>query len=165
MIPKIETERCVLRGMTGADFDRFADIWAQPEVYRFISATARTRTESWAAMLRYAGSWPLLGYGQWVIVERESGLMLGHPGFMLAMRGLGADFDAAPECAWVLAREAQGRGIGPEVVRAVHSWADTTGLGRSHVIIEAAHAGSIAVGARWATAASARRTMAARRWS
>ena len=49
--------------MIGAAFDRFAEIWAQPEIYRFISGTARTRAESWAATLRYAGSWPLLGYG------------------------------------------------------------------------------------------------------
>jgi RimJ/RimL family protein N-acetyltransferase len=146
MVPEIGTERLLLRGFALGDFERYAQIWAEPEVVRFIGGEPRDRAESWARFLKIAGSWPLLGYGQWAVVAREGGRLLGQVGFMQSMRGLGEDFDAAPECGWVLAGEGQGRGFGPEAVAAAHRWFDGQDFGgRSHAVIEKGHGASLRV--------------------
>ncbi|WP_127900414.1 GNAT family N-acetyltransferase [Solirhodobacter olei] len=144
MVPGIETERLALRGFELADFDRYAEIYTEPEVMHFLGGTPRSREESWGRFLKIAGSWPLLGYGQWAVTLRGSDRMLGQVGFMMALRGIGADFDAAPECGWVFAREAQGQGYGAEAVAAAHRWFDGQGFGgRSHVMIDVRHDASL----------------------
>lgn len=146
MIPVIETERLVLRGMVKADFSAFAAIWREPEVVRFIGNKPRPLAESWTVFLKVAGNWAIEGYGQWAITRREDGAFLGQTGFFTGMRGIGADFDAAPEAGWVLTASAQGRGYGREAVTAAHRWFDAQPFGgRSHAMIELGHAASFAI--------------------
>jgi RimJ/RimL family protein N-acetyltransferase len=146
MIPQIESERLVLRGMCRDDFPRFAEIWREPSVVRYIGNKPRSDSESWGAFLRIAGSWALEGFGQWAIVRKADGQLVGQTGFFNAMRGLGEDFDAAPEAGWVIATAAQGKGYGPEAVRAAHRWYDFQSFaGRSNCMIEVGHAASFRI--------------------
>ncbi len=146
MVPGIGTERLVLRNMQREDFPDFAAVWQEPEVVRYIGGKPRTEAESWAVFLRIAGSWAMEGFGQWAITRRSDGAYLGQTGFFTGMRGLGADFDAAPEAGWVLSAAAHGQGYGREAVTAAHRWFDAQAFGgRSHVMIEIGHEASFAV--------------------
>lgn len=149
MAPYIETERLILREMRRDDFAAFAAIWREPEVVRFIGAEARSEAESWSAFLKNAGSWAIERFGQWAIVRKSDGVFCGQAGFFRAMRGLGADFDAAPEAGWVLGAEFHGQGYGREAVTAAHMWFDAQPFGgKSHAIIEAGHAVSFGLAMR-----------------
>lgn len=149
MVPLVETERLILRGMTRQDFPALAAIWQEPEVVRFIGGKPRAVAESWATFLRIAGSWAIEGFGQWGIFRRADGAFLGQAGFFTAMRGLGADFDDAPEAGWVLTASVHGQGYGRESVAAAHRWFDAQSFGgRSRAMIEVGHAASLAVARR-----------------
>jgi RimJ/RimL family protein N-acetyltransferase len=119
----IETERLILRPPTLDDFEPMARMGLDPSVYRFIGRAPATREETWHRLLRFAGHWPLFGYGLFSVVEKGGGF-LGYVGLARYERGIGSDFDADPEAGWVLAGEAQGRGIGAEAARAAHDWFD-----------------------------------------
>ncbi|MFZ1725668.1 MAG: GNAT family N-acetyltransferase [Albidovulum sp.] len=140
MIPRIITDRLILRGMERADFPAFALIWREPEVVRFIGGAARSESESWGRFLSIAGHWMIEGYGQWAITRRSDGIFLGQTGFFKALRGVGADFDAAPEAGWVIGTAFHGQGYGREAVIAAHQWFDVQEFGgRSHVMISDGH--------------------------
>lgn len=148
MIPVIRTERLILRAMTMQDFPRFAEIWREPEVVRFIGAP-RSDAESWGTFLRIAGSWALQGFGQWGIERAVDGALIGQVGFFRGMRGFGADFDDALECGWVLTTAAQGQGFGPEAAAAAHGWLDAQAIsGKTVAIIEVGHGASLRVAER-----------------
>lgn len=150
MVPMIETERLILRGMERADFPAIAEIWREPEVVRFIGGKPRSDSESWGAFLRNAGSWVLEGIGQWGVYRKSDAALLGCTGFFHARRGLGPDFDDVPEAGWVLSTAAQGQGYGPEAVAAAHGWFDTQPFGGSSgVMIDPAHQVSLALAAKF----------------
>lgn len=141
-VPVVETARLHLRGFVLADFPRYAALWADPAMVRHILPAPRGKTESWRAFQGIAGSWALCGIGQWAICLRDSGAVIGHCGFFFGHRGMGADFDALPECGWVLAPEVWGRGYGREAVTAAQGWFDAARPGPSVAMIEDGHRGS-----------------------
>ena len=147
-VPTINTARATLRAMRASDFDRFAEIWAKPEVVRYIGADPRSRDVSWNAFLRNAGHWQVTGFGQWAVEDHTSAAMVGQVGFFYGARGLGADFDAMPEAGWVLAPEAQGKGLGTEVVCAAHDWFDRVITGPLGCMIHPEHAVSLHLAGR-----------------
>lgn len=149
MVPVIETERLVLRGMVRDDFPALAAIWREPEVVRFIGGKPRPVSESWAVFLRIAGSWVIEGFGQWAIIRKADGAFLGQTGFFTGMRGLGPDFDDAPEAGWVLTAAVHGQAYGREAVTAAHRWFDAQPFGgRSRAMIEVGHTASFAIAGR-----------------
>jgi RimJ/RimL family protein N-acetyltransferase len=139
MIPRLVTDRLVLRGMEPADFPAFARLWARPEVTRAILPEPRDETASWRAFLMNAGSWALSGIGQWAV--EHQGVFIGQIGFFDAKRGLGAEFDAAPECGWVIDPAYQGQGLATEAAVAAHGWFDA-GHKESRVLIAVGHVAS-----------------------
>lgn len=149
MVPVIETERLRLRGMVREDFPAFAALWQEPEVVRYIGAKPRSENESWTVFLKIAGNWVIEGFGQWAITRKADGAFLGQTGFFTGRRGIGEDFDAAPETGWVLTTQAHGLGFGREAVSAAHRWFDAQPFGgRSHAMIEIGHAASFAIAER-----------------
>ena len=142
-VPTINTARATLRAMRPSDFDRFAEIWAMPEVVRFVGGASRSRDESWNAFLCNAGHWQVTGFGQWGVEDHASKAMVGQVGFFYGARGLGADFDAIPEAGWVLTPDVQGKGLGREVVQAAHDWFDRVITGPLACMIHPEHAVSL----------------------
>lgn len=144
MIPILETARLRLRPHRAEDFDSLAALWADPAVTRHIGGRPFSREESWARMLRYAGLWRLLGHGYWAVEERTSGQFLGDVGFADFRRAMDPPPPAMPEIGWVLAPQAQGRGVATEAASAALTW-----LGRdSFCIIAPDHAASLRVAAK-----------------
>ena len=134
-IPSIETERTILRAHRPGDFDAYTEMWAAPEVTRFIGGYARTRDESWIRFLRHAGTWAMLGYGFWAIEDKASGRFIGEAGYHQIFRNMTPSIDGFPECGWALAPDMQGRGLATEIVTAVVAWGDRTLGGQRQVCI------------------------------
>ena len=122
--PVLHTERLVLRGHTLADFAECATMWGDPQVTRFIGGKPSTEEETWGRMLRYGGLWPLLGYGYWMVRERETGRYVGDVGIANFHRDIVPALGDVPEAGWVLAPWSHGRGFATEAVRAVLAWRD-----------------------------------------
>lgn len=121
MIPVIETERLRLRGHVAADLDASAAMWADPAVVRFISGKPSTREESWGRMLRYPGSWALLGHGFWLIEDKITGAFVGEGGFGSFEREIEPLIDA-PEQGWAFVPTVHGKGYALEAMSAALDW-------------------------------------------
>jgi len=123
--PTLETDRLRLRAYRRDDFGALHAMWADPVVMRHVLGRASTEEESWARLLRYAGLWPLLGYGYWAVEERGSRSFVGDVGFADFHRAMTPSLGDAPEAGWVLASWAYGRGYATEAVRAALAWSDS----------------------------------------
>jgi len=123
--PTLTTDRLRLRAHRREDFERYAAMWAHPDVVARITGVPATRHESWLRLMRAMGMWSMLGYGYWVVESREDQTFLGELGLADFLREITPSIAGIPEAGWVLAPDAQGKGIATEAMRAVMSWADT----------------------------------------
>jgi len=147
--PALDTARLTLRAHTAADFDDVLAMWSDAAVTRHVGGRPATEEEAWARVLRYAGLWPLLGFGYWVVRERASGRFVGEVGLADFRRDLSPPLGDAPEAGWVLATWAHGRGFATEAVTAALAWADAALPSRRRVcIIAPENAPSIRVAER-----------------
>jgi RimJ/RimL family protein N-acetyltransferase len=146
-IPEIDAPRLLLRGHTVADFAESAAMWADPEVTRYIGGRPSTEEEAWARLLRYAGSWALLGFGYWLIREKGSGRFVGEVGFADFRRQMAPSLGEAPEIGWVLSPSVHGKGYATEAAQAVIAWGERSfGVGvRTACIIDPANVASLRV--------------------
>ena len=159
LAPVLTTERLVLRGHTVADLERSAAMWCEPLVYRHISGKPATREEAWSRLLRYAGLWAHLGFGYWLVEERDTGRFVGEVGFANFHREVEPSLGDALEVGWVLHPSAHGRGLATEAVRHAFGWADRQlGPRRSVCLIAPANAGSLRVAEKCGFAEFARTT-------
>ncbi|WP_369789123.1 GNAT family N-acetyltransferase [Rouxiella sp. WC2420] len=123
--PQIETSRLILRGHVIDDFNTIADLWADPEMVRFIGGVPSSREASWTRLLRYVGHWQLMGFGYWVIIHKDSGQFVGEIGFADFQREMQPSMDNKAEMGWVLSPKFHGKGYASEAAMAVLDWADT----------------------------------------
>jgi RimJ/RimL family protein N-acetyltransferase len=122
--PHLLTERLDLRLPVAADVATMAAIVAHAETGRYLGAGRTDAAEHFARFSRNAGSWLLYGYGGFMVRERGSGEVIGNCGVFHSLRGLGEDFDDAPEAGWILRHDQVGRGIGHEAMSAALEWFD-----------------------------------------
>jgi RimJ/RimL family protein N-acetyltransferase len=123
-IPILETERLKLRGHGLNDFIHSAALWADPKVTQYIGGKPFTKEESWTRLLRYVGHWSLLGYGYWVVEEKETREFVGEVGFADYQRDLEPSLNGIPEIGWALVSQAHGKGYATEAVFAATAWGD-----------------------------------------
>jgi RimJ/RimL family protein N-acetyltransferase len=152
-IPTINTQRLTLRGYSSQDFDRFAEIWAMPDVVRHIGGQPWSRAVAWSSFLRNAGQWQITGFGQWAVEDRANTRLIGQAGFFHGSRELGEDFDGCPEAGWVLAPDAQNKGFGFEAANAAHDWFDRVITGPLVCILSPENEASLKVAQRLGYAA------------
>ncbi|WP_395647168.1 GNAT family N-acetyltransferase [Terricaulis sp.] len=141
--PTLETARLILRPPTQADFDGFAGMAAEAETMRFIGGLA-PRDGAWRAMASLTGSWVLLGYSMFSVIEKASGRWIGRLGPWRPGGEQGSW--PGPEVGWALNAAAQGKGYAREGATAAIDWAFDA-LGWDHVIhcIDKRNAPSIAL--------------------
>ena len=124
--PHIQTERLLLRPPTQEDFPAFADMMADADHVRFIGGV-QLRSPAWRSWAALAGSWSLLGFGMFSVIERDSGQWVGRVGPWVPEGWPGN------EVGWSLSRAATGKGYGVEAASAALDWAFDT-LGWTDVI-------------------------------
>ena len=127
-IPRLTTERLLLRGFESHDLDAYATMMADPEVTRFLGAGAPvTREEAWRHIALFLGHWALRGFGLWAVEERATGRLVGRIGCIEPEGWPGF------ELAYTLGRPFWGRGYAREGGRAALAFARET-LGREQII-------------------------------
>ena len=128
MIPKLQTDRLLLRGLQPNDLDAYAAMYADAEVMRYLEdGRPLDRAAAWRSMAMHLGHWSLRGYGQWALVDCATGQLVGRAGLWQP--------DGWPglEVGWVLGRPYWGHGYAGEAARAAITYAFDQ-LGAEHVI-------------------------------
>ena len=118
----IETERLVLRPLSPEDFDAYFAMFTDPGAAAMAGRGPLTSDEAWTRLLRQAGHWQLLGYGQFAVFEKASGSFVGEVGFGDFRRHIGVEFESAPEASWIIIQEARGNGYATEAIAAAVDW-------------------------------------------
>ncbi len=144
--PTLTTERLILRPPAHEDFDGYAEMAAEEETMRFVGGVA-PRDAAWRGMATLAGSWPLLGYGMFSVLRRDTGEWIGRLG---PWRPGGKEGGwPGNEIGWGLKASAMGKGYAVEGASAAIDWAFDH-LGWDDIIhcIDKENAGSIALALR-----------------
>lgn len=148
-IPVLETERLILREHRAEDLADYTCLWSQDDVVRFITGKPLDRQDCWGRIMRFRGMWEMIGYGFWIIEDRQTGRLIGEAGLMDAKRVIEPPLDGTIETGWALLPSAQGKGLAQEAMEAALDWAD-----RNHpetaqsCIIDARNAASMRLASR-----------------
>ena len=124
-LPAPETERLLFRRAGLGDFEDIASLWSDPVVVRHFGRAPYSAEENWGRLLLKIGHWQALGYGYWVLHERDTGRFVGEIGFADLRRDIDPPLCAVPEAGWALMPWAHGRGLAGEAMRAALAWLES----------------------------------------
>ncbi len=152
----LETERMILRRLTGADVDNLVELDSDPEVMRYLTGGRATPRDVVADELlpRLLDEYDRTpGYGRWAAIDRDTGAFLGWFGLRQGAVDEAVDEatseaasasggDAGPELGYRLRKPAWGNGFGTEGSRGVirlaftelavpRVWAQTMAINRA----------------------------------
>jgi len=110
----VHTARLLLRPPTLADLDPYVEIHEDPEVLPHLTrgGTLAGRVAGWRVLALLIGHWALRGYGQWTVIERVSGEVVGRVGLWHPEGWPGI------EVSWVIRRSCWGHGYASEAAEA-----------------------------------------------
>lgn len=113
---RLETDRLLLRPPAAGDFDAFAAFCADPQAMQHLGGV-QAPSVAWRSLAALTGSWQLLGYSMFSVIEKSSGRWIGRVGPWQPHGWPGT------EVGWGIAPEFWGRGYAPEAARASIDWA------------------------------------------
>jgi RimJ/RimL family protein N-acetyltransferase len=117
--PDFETSRLLLRLPQGADAQPLLDIHEHPEVIKHVVSNSPRRgiTGAWSSVAIMIGHWQLRGYGQWTVIEKATGCVIGRVGLWNPEGWPGL------ELGWVIRHSRWGNGFATEAAQASLAWA------------------------------------------
>jgi RimJ/RimL family protein N-acetyltransferase len=128
-VHSIETPRLLLRLPVASDAQPLLDIHEHPDVIKYVLSGASPGgiTGAWRSIATMLGHWQLRGYGQWTVLEKCSGDIVGRVGLWNPEGWPGI------ELGWITRRERWGEGIASEAARASLEWA-WSNIDEDHII-------------------------------
>ncbi len=111
----LETERLLMPPLSARHTAALTAVYADPEVARYIGGATLDADGTTAQVRRFEAVWRDHGFGQSALIDRPSGTFLGRAGLHPWPEW------GEVELGYVLARQAQGRGLATEAARA---WLD-----------------------------------------
>jgi len=129
-IPRIETDRLILRAPQQSDLSRLTAFFASERSH--MVGGPRDATESWKSLANRLGHWALKGFGLWHLTEKASGDFVGWTG---VVNPPGWD---EPEMGWTLLDGAEGKGLAFEATAAARRYS-ARHLGLNGVISYISH--------------------------
>jgi RimJ/RimL family protein N-acetyltransferase len=118
-VNSIETPRLVLRLPHASDAQALLEIHEHPDATKYVVTGASTGglTGAWRSVATMLGHWQIRGYGQWTVVEKASGEIVGRVGLWNPEGWPGI------ELGWITRRSRWGEGLATEAARASLDWA------------------------------------------
>jgi RimJ/RimL family protein N-acetyltransferase len=117
-VPRLVTDRLILREWRDDDLPLYADLNGDPEVMRHFPSTL-TPQQSNEMVDRIRAGWNE-GLGLWAVEVAETGTFVGFIGF--AAPSWTTSFTPCVEIGWRLAKQSWGHGYAPEGARAALAW-------------------------------------------
>jgi RimJ/RimL family protein N-acetyltransferase len=145
------TERFELWRPAPTDLAGLFELTRNDESRRFLGGFVPSEADSFARLLRNAGSWALWGYGTFVVRPRGHHQIVANCGIFRSFRGFGAEYgmDDVSEAGWIVHPNWWARGVASEVMAAALDWFDQTqGRQRVAAMIEQGHDASEVIAAR-----------------
>ena len=143
--PVLTTARLELWRPRANDLADLFDLTLAEETRRFLGQFVPTEMDSFARLLRNAGSWSLWGYGTFMVRLKGAEKIVANCGVFRSHRGFGAGqgLDNVPEAGWVIHRDYWGQGLAREAMEAALAWFDAQhGPQRIACMIEEGHRAS-----------------------
>ena len=106
------------------DFAEFHALTLGDEMRRFLGNHTPNEADSFARLMRNAGSWALHGYGSFMVRRRGAAQIIGNCGIFRSLRGFGKGLDDVPEAGWIIDRDYWRRGYAREAMVAALAWFD-----------------------------------------
>ncbi|GAA6151761.1 GNAT family N-acetyltransferase [Pseudoteredinibacter isoporae] len=106
MISTVETERLKLLSPTADNFPVYEAFYGDAEASNMYGGPL-SREQIWARLKADLGSWYLMGFGVWIVQEKETGDSIGTCGFWKGK-------DWPRELTWWLLPDARGKGFARE---------------------------------------------------
>jgi RimJ/RimL family protein N-acetyltransferase len=139
-IPRLTTDRLLLRELQMRDFDAYAANLADPAATTFMGGL-RDRRTAWRSFAAQTGSWLLNGGGWWAVEQQEGGAVVGTVGAFFRETA-----ETIVELGWSLYPAYWGQGFATEAAAAALRYAiDTHDARRVLAHIAAGNGASIAV--------------------
>jgi len=138
----LDTGRLILRPPEQDDLDGWARFTADAESMTYLGG-ALSRAEAWRAWATVAGSWRLMGFGPFSVIEKASGRWIGRAGPWFP--------EGWPdrEVGWMFLTEARGQGYATEAAAACLDFVfDSLGWERVIHVIDPRNLASQRVAAR-----------------
>jgi RimJ/RimL family protein N-acetyltransferase len=121
--PVLHSARLTLRMIEPEDHDAYCQLRSTEEIERFIGGKPLTPEQCWERLLRAAGHWHHLDFGYWVVIETQSGRLIGECGFLDMHRDLEPSLTGTIEAGWLISPSEQGKGYALEAMQTALSWA------------------------------------------
>ncbi len=141
----LETDRLVLRPPEGSDLAVLEEMHSDPEVMRYliVIGTSGGVQAAWRTLALQLGHWHLLGYGQWIVLEKGTGQVVGRVGLWNPPGRPGL------EVSWMIRRSRWGQGFATEAARAAVRYAfETVGADRVISVIRPDNVRALRVAAK-----------------
>lgn len=115
----VETGRLVLRLPEESDARPLLEIHQDPDVVRMLQVPVQIVeiTVAWRNVAMMRGHWHFRGFGQWTVVEKTTGGVVGRVGLWQPEGWPGI------ELGWLIRRDRWGHGLATEAASAALDWA------------------------------------------
>lgn len=123
MVPRITTDRLLLRECRVDEFEDFATHMADPVAQKYTSG-GMDRRQAWRAFTSMMGQWMLTDAGWWAVEVRTTGKIVGHVGAFIRETTPGL------ELGWSFYRSGWGHGYAREAASAARDFAFTSRAAR-----------------------------------